>query len=243
MKRLGESMTTQRRFIENAAHQLRTPLAGLKLQAELAARSDKLDTLKPALLHIKNAADRVAHLSSQLLVLAHSEVSMQGGRALHPINLVSLARETCLEWAPRALEHSMDLAFDAPQVPVEVTGDGTLLRELLNNLLDNALRYGRKNGHIVVDIAAHPSARLRVRDDGPGLSPAESERVLERFYRVPGSPGDGCGLGLAIVKEITDLHQARLSIHENDQGSGLCVEILFPAETKPASAAGHSSAL
>ncbi|MFM2005035.1 MAG: hypothetical protein RLZZ09_690, partial [Pseudomonadota bacterium] len=227
MERLGASMTTQRRFIENAAHQLRTPLAGLKLQAELAARSEKLDTLKPALIHIKSAADRVAHLSSQLLVLAHSEVSMQGGRALHPIDLVSLARETCLEWAARALEQGMDLAFDAPQTPVEVTGDGTLLRELLNNLLDNALRYGRKSGHIVVEIAIHPSTRLRIRDDGPGLSPAESERVLERFYRVPGSPGDGCGLGLAIVKEIADLHQARLSIQANDHDSGLCVEIQF----------------
>jgi two-component system sensor histidine kinase TctE len=229
MERLGASMTTQRRFIENAAHQLRTPLAGLKLQAELAARSEKLDTLKPALIHIKSAADRVAHLSSQLLVLAHSEVSMQGGRALHPIDLVSLARETCLEWAARALEQGMDLAFDAPQTPVEVTGDGTLLRELLNNLLDNALRYGRKSGHIVVEIAIHPSTRLRIRDDGPGLSPAESERVLERFYRVPGSPGDGCGLGLAIVKEIADLHQARLRIMANDLGSGLCVEIQFPS--------------
>lgn len=243
MKRLGESMTTQRRFIENAAHQLRTPLAGLKLQAELAARSDKPDTLKPALLHIKNAADRVAHLSSQLLVLAHSEVSMHGGRALHPIDLVSLARETCLEWAPRALEHGMDLAFDAPETPVEVTGDGTLLRELLNNLLDNALRYGRQNGHIVVDIAEYPSARLRVRDDGPGLTQTESERVLERFYRVPGSPGDGCGLGLAIVKEIADLHQARLSIQANDHDSGLCVEIQFPAEAQAVPTAAHPSAI
>jgi two-component system sensor histidine kinase TctE len=157
---------------------------------------------------------------------------MQGGRALHPIDLVSLARETCLEWAPRALDHRMDLAFDATKTPVEVIGDDTLLRELLNNLLDNALRYGRNNGHIVVDIAAHPSARLRVHDDGPGLTQTESERVLERFYRVPGSPGDGCGLGLAIVKEIADLHQARLSIQVDDQGPGLCVEIQFPAEAQ-----------
>ena len=176
-------------------------------------------------------------------MLAHSEVTMHGGRALLPIDLVSLARETCLEWAPRALEQGMDLAFDAPETRVEVTGDGTLLRELLNNLLDNALRYGRQRGHIVVDITAHPSARLRVCDDGPGLNPAESERVLERFYRVPGSPGDGCGLGLAIVKEITDLHQARLSIQANAKCSGLCVEIQFPTDTGAVSAAGHALAI
>jgi two-component system sensor histidine kinase TctE len=129
------------------------------------------------------------------------------------------------------------------QTPAEVTGDGTLLRELLNNLLDNALRYGRNNGHIVVDIAAHPSAQLRVHDDGPGLTQIESERVLERFYRVPGSPGDGCGLGLAIVKEIADLHQARLSIQANDHDSGLCVEIQFPAEAQAVPTAAHPSAI
>ena len=84
----------------------------------------------------------------------------------------------------------------------------------------------------MVEILAQPSTQLRVRDDGPGLTQTESERVLERFYRVPGSPGDGCGLGLAIVKEIADLHQARLSIQVDDQGSGLCVEIQFPAEAQ-----------
>ena len=230
MERLAAAMATQRRFIENAAHQLRTPLAGLKLQAELAARADTLDTMKPALLHIKNAADRVAHLSSQLLVLAHSEASMQGGRSLQTLDLVHLARDTCLGWAPRALERGLDLAFDAPAHPVEVTGDPTLLRELLNNLLDNALRYGKAGGHVVVEIADKNSPRLSVIDDGPGLSAAEAERVLERFYRVPGSPGEGCGLGLAIVREIADLHQASLRIRPSaDEQLGLRVEVTFPA--------------
>ena len=229
MARLGASMASQRRFIENAAHQLRTPLAGLKLQAELASRTEQADTLKSALSHIRHAADRVAHLSSQLLVLAHSEASMQGGRPMHPLDLVDLARVTCLEWAPRALERGMDLAFDAPEHSVEVIGDPTLLRELLNNLLDNALRYGREGGHIVVEIAWAKSPLLAVTDDGAGLRSAEVERVFERFYRVPGSPGGGCGLGLAIVKEIAELHLAQVHLESRPMRSGLRVEVLFSA--------------
>lgn len=232
LERLASAMAAQRRFIENAAHQLRTPLAGLKLQAERASRAGNLDAMQPALAHIRHAADRVAHLSTQLLVLARSESTLQGGRELQALDLVELARDTCLEWVPRALEHGMELAFEAAPEPLLIAGEPTLLRELLNNLLDNALRYGRIGGGIVVGVSGRGEITLAVEDDGPGMRPGEAHRVTERFYRIPGSPGDGCGLGLAIVKEIADLHQARLRIGSGASGGGTRIELTFPGQTQ-----------
>lgn len=227
LQRLASAMVAQQRFIENAAHQLRTPLAGLKLQAERALRADDLETMKPALVHIKNAADRVAHLSTQLLVLAHSESVMQGGRELQTVDLAGLARECCMDWVPKALERGMELEFEAPDESLRVSGNETLLRELLNNLLDNAIRYGRKEGRIFVRLADKPLPVLSVEDDGPGIQPLEIDKVFERFYRIPGSPGEGCGLGLAIIKEIADLHRAQVRISAGRSVSGTRVEVTF----------------
>jgi len=225
MQRLGLTLNTQQRFIENAAHQLRTPLAGLKVQAERALYAENPESMKPALAHIKNAADRVAHLSTQLLVLARSE-SAHSAQEFKLIDLAGLARQCCMDWVPKALEHSMELEFDAPAADVYVTGDETLLRELLSNLLDNAVCYGKLNGHISVKIQAYPKAALIVEDDGPGIQANEADKIFERFYRIPGSPGEGCGLGLAIVKEIADLHGARVNITSKHRG-GTRFEIAF----------------
>ncbi|GAB6046629.1 sensor histidine kinase [Methyloparacoccus murrellii] len=229
LERLGGALASQQRFIENAAHQLRTPLAGLKLQAERAARARDMATLQPALEHIQHAADRVAHLGSQLLALAHSEFARQAQREPTRLDMAALAREVCLEWVPRALERGMELALEAPDGPVEVNGDALLLRELLGNLLDNALRYGGGRGAIEVSVtAAVAGPVLGIADAGPGIPPSEAGRVTERFYRIPGSPGDGCGLGLAIVKEIADRHRAELAIGTGPRG-GACIAVRFPA--------------
>lgn len=233
--RLGAAISSQQRFIENAAHQLRTPLAGLKIQAERAARAQHIEELKPALTHIMGSVDRASHLVSQLLALARSEYSLLGQTEIQTINLVDLTREICLDWAPRALERNMDLAFEAPDAVLNVAGNATLLRELLNNLLDNAVRYGRPGGNLQVGIESLPDSeqvRLMVTDDGPGMAPAEQGKVLERFYRIPGTPGDGCGLGLAIAREIADLHQAQLAISANP-GDGCGIEIVFPIHAIP----------
>lgn len=231
LQRLGANLKTQQRFIENAAHQLRTPLAGLKVQAERALLADKLETMEPALAHIKNSADRVAHLSTQLLVLARSESLSQSAREFKAIDLVVLARDCCMDWVPKVLERNIELEFDAPAAPARVMGDETLLRELLSNLLDNAICYGNPGGHISVKIEATPEPNLIVEDDGPGIQVNEIDKIFERFYRIPGSRGEGCGLGLAIVKEIADLHAARIGIGVGHGGCGTRIDVVFESRS------------
>jgi len=226
LARLSTAIAAQQRFIANAAHQLRTPLAGLKVQAERALRETDLTTMRPALTQIRNCADRTSRLSTQLLVLARSETALDNTRPGSRVDLRAITRDTCMDWVPKALQRDMDLSFDGPQSPVYVQGEETLLRELLNNLLDNAIRYGREHGQIMVRLAADVHPRLIVEDDGPGIPDSEIDRIFERFYRPPGSPGDGCGLGLAIVKEIADHHDARIRLSRSDHG-GVRVEVLF----------------
>ncbi|OQW72287.1 MAG: sensor histidine kinase [Proteobacteria bacterium ST_bin11] len=227
LDRLGANLKTQQRFIENAAHQLRTPLAGLKVQAERALMADNLESMRPALAHIKNSADRVAHLSTQLLVLARSESVSQTAHELKSLDLITLSRACCMDWVPKALERNIELGLDAPTTPVGIAGDETLLRELLSNLLDNAIAYGNPDGHISVQIEPGLEPRLIVEDDGSGIQANEADRIFERFYRIPGSRGEGCGLGLAIVKEIADLHSARIEVGSGPRGRGTRIEISF----------------
>ncbi len=224
---LNLSLSSQRRFIDNAAHQLRTPLAGLKVQVDRLLCADDFETLKPALAHIKSATDRVAHLSTQLLVLARSESYSQSPKEFKVIDLTKLACNCSMDWAPKALERNMDLGFDAPADLPYVKGDETLLCELLSNLLDNAVCYGNISGKINVKIEVNSQVLLIIEDDGPGIQPSEVDKVFERFYRIPGSKGEGCGLGLAIVKEIADLHAATVKIGVSSLGNGTRFEIAF----------------
>ena len=221
-----QAIATQQRFIANAAHQLRTPLAGLKLQAERALREQDLAAMQPALRQIQNSADRMSHLTTQLLVLARSE-PLSGDYELLPVDLVKLARQTCMDWVPKALQRNMELSFESTEEEMYVQGDEILLRELLSNLLDNAIAYGYDNGTIWVKLHRYPAPCLTVEDDGPGIPDTELDRVKERFYRIPGSPGNGCGLGLSIVKEIADLHKARFELGKSGIKGGTRIDLLF----------------
>ncbi len=225
LEKLSTATASQQRFIANAAHQLRTPLAGLKLQAERAQREDNILAMSPALSQIQNSADRVSHMITQLLALARS-APVEGSHQMERVDLYDLAKSVCIEWVPKALEKNMEISFVAPDLPHFVKGDRVLLTELLANLLDNAIAYGHRNGNIAVSLTNQPFLCLSVEDDGPGIQEFESNKIFERFYRIPGSSGDGCGLGLAIVKEIADLHQVRLLLLRSS-GGGARFELQF----------------
>lgn len=228
LNRLAGAIATQQRFIANAAHQVRTPLAGLKVQVERVVREPHPASLDPALQQIEHCADRISRLTRQLLVLARSENGLDSQR-LAAVDLSELTRDTCMEWAATALQHDIDLSFEGTAERLAVQGDANLLRELLANLLDNAIHYGVSGGRITVRLAETPAPTLFVEDDGPGIPANEVERIFERFYRLPGSPGEGCGLGLAIVKEIAELHGASIDVERLFTAGGTRFTLRFAA--------------
>ena len=223
--KLSAAITSQQRFIANAAHQLRTPLAGLKLQADRAQREDNVITMRPALSQIQNSADRVSHMITQLLALARSG-PIEGSHQFEKIDLYNLVKNVCIKWVPKALEKDIEISFDAADQTHFVEGDRVLLVELLANLLDNAITYGHKQGSIFVRLTNQPVLCLSIEDDGPGIQEFERDKIFERFYRIPGSSGDGCGLGLAIVKEIADLHKVKLLLLSSKSG-GTRIDLQF----------------
>lgn len=228
-ERLGRLLDSRRRFIADASHQLRTPLAALKTQAEMALRSCTAEGIREAVRAIHATTDETVRLTNQLLALARAEPGAEA-RPLAELDLAALARQVCLEWSPEAVRHEVDLAFEGGAA--RVRGDPVLLRELVANLVDNALRYAADGAAVTVRVAGGERPALEVEDCGPGIPEALRRRVFERFYRVPGQAAPGTGLGLAIVREIARAHGAAVELGDaRPPGSvppGLRVVVRFP---------------
>jgi two-component system, OmpR family, sensor histidine kinase TctE len=225
LTRLEQNMELQKRFIADAAHQMKTPLAGLRTQAELALRQDASPEVHRSLEQIATSSEHAARLVTQLLALARAENRMSG-QIFTPVDVDEVARHAVRDWVQPALAKQMDLGYEGPRgaddeensATVEVDGNPVMLREMLSNLIDNAIRYTPPGGRITVRVRPEPAARLvhlEVEDTGLGIPAAERERVIERFYRILGREGDGSGLGLAIVREITTMHGGTLAIDDN----------------------------
>ncbi|MCP5268361.1 MAG: sensor histidine kinase N-terminal domain-containing protein [Zoogloeaceae bacterium] len=233
LERMRGNLDAQQRFIADAAHQLRTPLTGLKTQAQLAMRESDPEELKNSLRQIATGVDRAAHLVNQLLTLARAEASSEGQHTLTPLNPDLLVRELVEEWVIQALDRQIDLGYE-PAPAAEILGNALLLRELISNLIDNAMRYTPAGGSVTCRAVVHGDfVTLEVEDSGIGISEEQAALVFERFYRVDGTGVDGSGLGLAIVREIAELHHANASLRPNTNGCGAIARVVFPRYRPP----------
>jgi two-component system sensor histidine kinase TctE len=230
LTRLDQSLRAQKHFLADAAHQLKTPLAGLRTQAELAQR--EIDAgqrdpraLKQSLQQIARSSQNAAHMVNQLLAMARAEDEQLAAR-LEPVSLAALAVETVRDFVPRALDKRIDLGYEGPEHaaasspgarPLWLRGNAVLLRELIRNLVDNALQYTPSGGTVTVRVMHDPYGQvvvLQVEDSGPGIAAAEREAVFQPFYRALGTNVDGSGLGLAIVREIAARHGAEIALED-----------------------------
>jgi two-component system, OmpR family, sensor histidine kinase TctE len=250
LTRLEQNVAAQKRFIADAAHQMKTPLAGLRTQAEFALRQDVTDEVQRCLEQIAASSEQAARMVNQLLALARAEAGLPG-RSMAPLALAPLVREVVREWFPAAAAKQIDLGLEAPDYGVHVEGDAVMLREMLANLIDNAIRYTPAGGRVTVRFSEAPSPSvastsgfplagppaqvvIEVEDDGLGIPVAERARVVERFYRILGREAEGSGLGLAIVAEIVAMHRGSLEIADHyvpahKANPGVQVRVFLPA--------------
>ena len=230
LHRLSAALSSQQRFIADAAHQLRTPIAGLRTQTELALRLSAPEEVRATLTQLQIAAEHTTHLVNQLLSLARAEPSAGHTQAMERLDFNALARATTTEWVPRALARGIDLGFDGPGTPAHVNGDDFLLREMLGNLIDNAIRYTQCGGRVTVRLTpARDAIDIAVEDNGPGIPESERNAVLERFHRVLGTGVEGCGLGLAIVREIVLRHGGQIRLRASPGEHGTLAQVVLPA--------------
>ncbi|MCB1749053.1 MAG: sensor histidine kinase [Gammaproteobacteria bacterium] len=228
--RIEHMLNAHEAFIGNIAHQVRTPLAGIKLQCQLALRETDSDDVRHALEHIASAADHMTHVNSQLLKLARAEIAFDRGPRAAPTDLVALVHACCEEFEPGARAQGITLVASAPEARLDVEGDPALLYEMLRNLVENAIVYGRPRGHVWVTAEqAAGAVRVAVADDGPGIPPEHRPQIFDHFYRPPNSPGEGCGLGLPIVREIARAHGTDVRLEDRGDEPGTRFVVEFPS--------------
>ena len=229
MSRLARLLQARRRFLADAAHQIRTPLTVLGTQAEYGLRQDDPEEMRRTFGSLIDTIRSTRRMANQMLTLARAEPANGQVQEVSRLDLGELACDVAGELASLALKKSIDLSFEGSPGPAVVDGNPTMLREMVSNLVDNALRYTPDNGHVNVEVQVSEGfVVLRVVDDGPGIPESERERVFQRFYRILGR-GDsgGSGLGLAIVREICLAHKGRITLGDG-LGGGLKVEVTLP---------------
>jgi two-component system, OmpR family, sensor histidine kinase TctE len=222
LQRLDQSMGAQRHFLADAAHQLKTPLAGLRMQAELAQRAfaaGQIDAsgLQASLRQIAHSSQQATHTVNQLLAMARADA--QALLTQQAFDLVAVAQEAVRDFVPQALAKGIDLGYEGPaaQAPLQLVGHPLLVREALRNLIDNAIVYTPSGGIVTVRLAPEPFGQavlLEVEDSGPGIAAEERERIFQPFYRTLGTGVEGTGLGLAIVREVAQRHGGTVSVQE-----------------------------
>lgn len=223
-----DSSTLQQRFLENAAHQIRTPIAGLRAQLDMLANEAKHDAaMGPRLRAVREAAHRLAHLVSQLLALARAEPSSNIAAQFHPIDLRTIIEDGASLHLDNALAKQIDLGYELESAVIN--GSEWLIKELHANLLDNAISYTQSGGRVTVRCGRNGSGVfLEVEDNGPGIPEIERQRVFERFYRIPQTGGVGSGLGLAIAREIAESHDAVVELRGAGEAGGTLIRVIFP---------------
>ncbi|MDE2599198.1 MAG: sensor histidine kinase N-terminal domain-containing protein [Rhodocyclaceae bacterium] len=226
MAQLDESLSEQRRFIADAAHQLKTPLTGLRTQAELALREGTPERMQVRVRHMLQAVERLADMTQKLLVLARAEAMSAHNSLMESVNLAELVPDVAREWATHAMDKRIELSFENFTHDSRVQGNARLLHELFANLIDNAIRYTPEGGSVAILISQEEALYVDIEDSGIGIAADERDKVFDRFYRVLGTHTDGSGLGLPIVKEIAALHRIDIALHDSALG-GIRVRVTF----------------
>ncbi|MGZ8273233.1 MAG: ATP-binding protein [Burkholderiaceae bacterium] len=226
--RIAGLLESERRFTADAAHELRTPIAGIRAQAQVALGATADTERSHALQATLQGCDRATRLVEQMLTLSRLESGAEP--TLVAVDLAASTRQVVAEVAPLALDKQQVIEVDA-STPCTVQGDATLLSVMVRNLVDNAIRYSPPGAFVKIAVSHAPGAvRLSVEDSGPGMSPADTERIGERFFRVVGSGQDGSGLGWSISRRIAAVHRAVVHVAKSELLGGLSVEVRFPRE-------------
>ncbi len=232
-QRLKAAFAEREAFIANASHQLRNPIAAIQSQAEAAAKAKSEDELRRRVEGIAEAARRSGRLTNQLLSLTRTR--SQAEEPKKPFDLAAETAEILRSHSPRGLRRDMEISFEAPETPVEITGNRLMLGEAISNLIDNAIRYGRDGGRL--EVGVHPHADkvvVVVEDDGPGVPPADAERIFDRFIRLTEEVPEGCGLGLAIAREVAQAHDGNIHFSNGRLGKGSRFELQLPGRSSTA---------